>query len=115
MDHIAPPGTRNPGFRSKLSALLRTLKIAFAAGIAQSSVMGCSSTVGTVAENAPERTRLFKNGDFHFNTEGEYLQGLVWTATLFGVDVTKCRYRPEVVDAERAEVLRNTVMRNISK
>ena len=34
MDHIAPPGTRNPGFRSKLSALLRTLKIAFVAGIA---------------------------------------------------------------------------------
>lgn len=71
--------------------------------------------VGTVAEKTPERTRLFKNGDFHFNTEGEYLQGLVWTATLFGVDVTKCGYRPKVVDAERAEVLRNTVMRNISK
>mgnify|MGYP003297470052 CR=1 FL=1 len=29
---------------------------------------------------------------FHFNEKGEYLQSLVWTAKLFGVDVTKCQF-----------------------
>ena len=36
------------------------------------------------------------DGDvFHLNAKGEYLQGLVWTATLFGVDVTKSSYVPK--------------------
>ena len=36
------------------------------------------------------------SGDlFHLNAKGEYLQGLVWTATLFGADVTKSSYVPK--------------------
>ena len=66
--------------------------------------------VGTAAEFAPDRNTLFTKPDFHFNRIGEYLQGLVWTAKLFGVDVTKCPYRPEWLDAARAEELKVAAM-----
>lgn len=66
--------------------------------------------VGSVAETVPDRNRLFTEPDFHFNKEGQYLQGLVWTATLFGVDVSRCPYVPAGVDPARAEVLRSAVM-----
>ena len=65
MDHIAPPGTRNPGFRSKLSALLRTLKIAFVAGIAQSAVMGCTSTPNVDNSVVPEFDLVRFLGKWH--------------------------------------------------
>ena len=61
---------------------------------------------GTAAEFAPDRNALFTRPDFHFNGQGVYLQGLVWTAKLFGVDVTKCAYRPEWMDAARADELK---------
>jgi sugar phosphate isomerase/epimerase/cephalosporin-C deacetylase-like acetyl esterase len=66
--------------------------------------------VGTAAESCPDRNRLFTEPDFHFNNEGVYLQGLVWTAKLFGVDVEKCVYRPKKIDADRAAVLRKVAM-----
>lgn len=37
----------------------------------------------------------FSGDAFHLNRKGEYLQALVWTAKLFGVDVTRCGYVPE--------------------
>jgi hypothetical protein len=37
----------------------------------------------------------FSGDSFHLNRKGEYLQALVWTAKLFGVDVTRCGYVPE--------------------
>lgn len=36
-----------------------------------------------------------KGDVFHLNWKGDYLQGLVWTAKLFGVDVTECKYAPK--------------------
>ena len=66
--------------------------------------------VGTAAEIVPERNRLFTAPDFHFNGEGEYLQGLVFAAHLFGVDVTKCPYVPANMDAARAGELKSAAM-----
>ena len=66
--------------------------------------------VGTAAEFCPDRNRLFTKPDFHYNREGEYLQGLVWTAKLFGADVTKCAYRPDWLDAARADELKRCAM-----
>ncbi len=50
---------------------------------------------------------------FHLNASGHYLQGLVWTATLFGADVTKCKTVPQSLEKhpERAELMRRIAMR----
>jgi hypothetical protein len=62
--------------------------------------------VGTAAEFVPDRNTLFTKPDFHFNRDGEYLQGLAFAAKLFGVDVRKCEYRPSWMDAARAEEIK---------
>jgi hypothetical protein len=49
------------------------------------------------------------SGDvFHFNWQGEYLQGLLWTAVLFDVDVTKCKYSPKYlkIDSPQAVLMK---------
>ena len=66
--------------------------------------------VGTAAEFVPNRNSLFTQPDFHFNKEGVYLQGLAFTAKLFGVDVRKCQYKPGWMDAARAEEIKAAVM-----
>ena len=66
--------------------------------------------VGTAAEFAPDRSALFDRPDFHFNREGAYLQGLVFAAKLLGVDARKCAYRPDWMDARRADELRAAAM-----
>ena len=66
--------------------------------------------VGTAAEFVDDRNQLFTSPDFHFNRQGQYLQGLVWTAKLFGADVRKCEYRPDWLDDGRAKVLRSAAM-----
>ena len=60
---------------------------------------------GTAAQLFPGRECLF--GDTHFNASGNHLQALVWTAMLFGVDVTRCRHVPDGVDPALAETMRN--------
>ena len=53
-------------------------------------------------------------GDFsHLNREGQYLQALVWAATLFGVDVAQCPYRPDFLAADRAEKMKAAAMRAV--
>ena len=54
-----------------------------------------------------------KGDVFHFNREGHYLQALVWTASLFGVDVTKCPYKPDFLDAARAEKMKACAMKSV--
>ena len=66
--------------------------------------------VGTAAEILPNRNALFDEPDFHFNREGVYLQGLAFTAKLFGVDVRKCPYKPDWMEASRAEEIKKAVM-----
>ena len=71
--------------------------------------------VGTAAEFAQDRNSLFTKPDFHFNRTGEYLQGLVWTAKLFGADVTKCTYKPKGMKDDRAVFLRQMAMKAVRK
>ena len=52
-----------------------------------------------------------KGDVFHFNREGHYLQALTWTATLFGVDVAKCPYKPTFLAADRAEKMKSAAMK----
>ena len=66
--------------------------------------------VGTAAEFVSNRNALFTKPDFHFNREGEYLQGLAFTAKLFGADVRKCSYHPAWMKAERADEIKAAVM-----
>ncbi len=56
---------------------------------------------------------IHKGDAFHLNARGEYLQGLVWTASLFGADVTKATYvAPALTNApERAELMRRIAVR----
>ena len=66
--------------------------------------------VGTAAEICPDRNLLFTKPDFHFNRDGEYLQGLAFTAKLFGVDVRKCPYKPDWMESSRADEIKKAVM-----
>ncbi|MBQ4199197.1 MAG: DUF4886 domain-containing protein [Kiritimatiellae bacterium] len=66
--------------------------------------------VGSAAEALSNRNSLFKKPDFHFNRDGEYLQGLVFMATLFRVDVRACPYRPAWMDAARADEMKAAAM-----
>ena len=50
---------------------------------------------------------------FHFNNEGHYLQALAWAASLYGVDVTKCPYKPDFLDAARAEKMKACAMKAV--
>ena len=51
-----------------------------------------------------------KGDVFHMGSSGNYLQALVWTAKLFGVDVTKCGYTPGKMDPKRGEKMRSVAM-----
>ena len=42
----------------------------------------------------------------HLNRDGEYLQGCVWFATLFGADATKITYTPKYLKPAEAELIR---------
>ena len=70
--------------------------------------------VGTAAERVPNRNALFKQPDFHFGREGVYLQGLAFTAKLYGVDVGKCPYKPKWMKPSRAEEIKAAVMSAIN-
>ena len=54
-----------------------------------------------------------KGDVFHFNREGHYLQALVWTAALYGVDVAKCPYKPGFLDAARAGKMKSCAMESV--
>ena len=55
-----------------------------------------------------------KGDVFHMGPDGNYLQALVWTAKLFGVDVTKCGYKPAKMSAERADFLKRMAMKAVA-
>ena len=54
-----------------------------------------------------------KGDVFHMGPDGNYLQALVWTAKLFGADVTKCTYKPGKMPDERAAFLRQMAMKAV--
>lgn len=47
------------------------------------------------------------DGDpIHLNRSGEYLQALVWTGSIFGIDPLKCPYTPDYVDEAKGNLIR---------
>ena len=54
-----------------------------------------------------------KGDVFHMGPDGNYLQALVWTAKLYGADVTKCSYKPGKMTDVRAAFLRQTAMKAV--
>ena len=54
-----------------------------------------------------------KGDVFHLNREGRYLQALVWTASLYDVDVGKCPYRPAFLDAARTEKMKSCAVKSV--
>ena len=61
--------------------------------------------------------KIWLDGDaFHLNRKGEYLQALVWTAKLFNVDVTKCKYVPQYLkDAPDTVKLMRKIANEVAK
>lgn len=51
-----------------------------------------------------------KGDPFHMNAYGNHLQALVWTAKLFGADVTKCNYEPKGLDKDKLPLMRKVAM-----
>lgn len=51
---------------------------------------------------------------FHLNPAGEYLQGCVWVAALFGKDVTVCTYAPSGLPEKDAELMRTCAWEAVS-
>ena len=45
----------------------------------------------------------------HLNSNGCYLQALVWAKSLFGVDVGKCEHQPKALAPERAALMKRVV------
>lgn len=52
-------------------------------------------------------------GNPHLGPVGEYLQGLVWTAKIFGKDVTSCAYAPAGMEVAVATALKTAAMRAV--
>ena len=55
-----------------------------------------------------------KGDVFHFNSDGHYLQALVWTAKLFGKDVTACAYAPKGLSPEKAALMKTVAMKAVA-
>jgi len=101
-DAVIPTGTAVQLFRERLPVVY-----------AENDVGG--DVVGnrvTFEKNAAGRWTVAKGSDTcHLSPEGEYLQGLVWTAKLFGADVTACPYvAPVVKDPKRAALMKACAM-----
>ena len=47
---------------------------------------------------------------FHLNRKGEYFQALVWAKTIFGVDVTDLKYKPDFVSDSDAKLMKEIAM-----
>ena len=101
-DGVIPTGTAVQLFRERLPVVYRE-------NDAGGDVVG--NNVAFERDEAG-RWKTAKGSDCcHLGPEGEYLQALVWTAKLFGVDVTKCPYvAPCVADPKRAELMKACAM-----
>lgn len=59
--------------------------------------------VGRASWSADGKLRL---DAFHLNPAGEYLQGCVWVAALFGKELSGCSYAPKGMSAEDVALMR---------
>ena len=58
---------------------------------------------------------VYKGDTIHLNGYGKYLQALVWTAKLFGVDVRKCDYAPKWLPSEKAALMKEVAMEAVGE
>lgn len=71
--------------------------------------------VKEVTDDVVGRVNKEGKGDtIHFNGRGTYLQGCVWTAELFGVDVTNLSYTPKGMDAQLAATIRAAAQKAVT-
>jgi len=97
---IIPTGTAVQLFRKRLP-------VKYAANSLGGDVVGSARFIEKDGKWEPQ-------GDVcHMGPDGNYLQALVWTAKIFGVDVIKCKYAPKGMDSDRAEFLRRIAMEAI--
>ena len=66
-------------------------------------------------EKQADGTFKHKGDACHLNKSGEYLQALVWTAKLYGVDVRTCAYAPKFIPAEKAELMKRVAMEAVAQ
>ena len=57
---------------------------------------------------------VYKGDTIHLNPIGHYLQGLVWTAKLYGVDVRTCEYAPKGFPPEKVALMKEVAMEAVS-
>ena len=69
---------------------------------------------GTAAELVPDRDSLFSKDNKHFGDQGQFLQGLVFTAKIFGVDVRTSEYAPGGIPPARAAEIREAAMKAVN-
>ena len=71
---------------------------------------------GTAAELVSNRDSLFDSDNKHFGGQGKFLQALVFTAKVFGVDVRTSTYLPAIdgLTPSRAAVLRTAAMNAVN-
>ena len=94
-----------PLTRKQIAALAEPALVDFHGDVTGSSHWG----KGRKGSKDADERRLRLDGA-HLNSEGNYLQALVWQAALFGTDVTKLAYRPAAVGEERAALMRRCAM-----
>jgi len=61
--------------------------------------------------NAKTNQRYLFTDPSHLNYQGEYMQSVLWYAFLFNEDATAITYRPENIDADTAELLKNSAQK----
>ncbi len=86
----------------------RELPVAYAENSLGGDVVGSAKFVQKDGKWVP------KGDVFHMGPDGNYLQALVWTAKLFGADVTKGTYVPKGMAAERAAFLKKVAMKAVA-
>ena len=86
----------------------KELPVKYAENSLGGDVVGSAKFVETDGKWKP------KGDVFHMGSDGNYLQALVWTAELFGADVTRCGYKPVGMPVERAEFLRRMAMKAVA-
>lgn len=54
-----------------------------------------------------QKGKFVPKGDvFHLNSDGHYFQALVWVASLYQVDTTKCPYAPKRLQGTKADLMK---------
>ncbi|MCQ2395520.1 MAG: DUF4886 domain-containing protein, partial [Kiritimatiellae bacterium] len=96
---VIPTGTAIQLFRQKLPVKPTENSIG-------GDVCGSSSSF----KKKDDGSYVYKGDTIHLNGDGHYLQALVWTAKLFGVDVRKCDYAPTWIAPEKVALMKEVAM-----